>query len=257
MSNLDQELRYAAARTDLDRVRELIEQGADLEAADEYGRTPLQIAVDSADQTNAVGYGTPEMVVLLLDLGADPNTREVDGHSPIFRAVQQASTTEDVMSRALLDAGADTGIENNRGNTVISNYERSPSYPKAGLLDQSVRASREPMHLAAEHGDDDRLQELIESGEDVNQTDEAGYSVLAGAVSADKPETVRLLLEAGADPNLLQGPSRIPLLNMSIARRYDEVIKELVAGGADPDLKGDVGFTPREFAEKVSQPYFD
>lgn len=253
---IDPDLHRAVIGKDLDLVRDLVEQGADLEATDEYLRTALLIAVDSARRTNRVGYGIPEMIPLLLELGADPNAQDNDGVSALFPAVAQAITTEDLMARALLDAGADLGVKDRRGRTVLDIYERSPGYANAGLLFDEVRAGREPLHLLAERGEVGELQELLTAGHDPNQRDAHGYSVLAGAASANQPEAARLLLEQGADPNLRQGPNRIPLLNIAIAQRHDEVIAALVAGGADPDLKGDVGFTPREFADKVSQPYF-
>ncbi len=44
----------AVRRGDLDAVRALVEQGADLTATDDEGRTPLELAVEGAHETIAM-----------------------------------------------------------------------------------------------------------------------------------------------------------------------------------------------------------
>ena len=75
-------------------VTRCLQAGADPNARDESGSTPLHAAAMSA---------TGEAVTALLEAGADPNAREVDGQTPLHWAAWSA-TGEAVT--ALLEAGA-------------------------------------------------------------------------------------------------------------------------------------------------------
>ncbi|XP_015705521.1 cyclin-dependent kinase 4 inhibitor B [Coturnix japonica] len=57
------ELANAAARGDLQRVRELLDGEADPNAINSFGRTPIQVMM----------LGSPRVAELLLQRGADPN----------------------------------------------------------------------------------------------------------------------------------------------------------------------------------------
>ena len=71
--DLNNKLLEAAEKGDLKLVKELLDQGADLEAKDKYGRRPLH---------NAVYYGHLEVVKLLLDRGADLEAKTNSGKTP-------------------------------------------------------------------------------------------------------------------------------------------------------------------------------
>ncbi|HWA37728.1 MAG TPA: ankyrin repeat domain-containing protein [Burkholderiales bacterium] len=90
-------LHRAAAAGNLERARELIREGAPLNAFDAIGYTPLHHAVRNARF---------EMVRLLLDAGADINARDVatGADSAVQVAVAQASPR---MVEFLLHFGAD------------------------------------------------------------------------------------------------------------------------------------------------------
>ncbi|XP_063151082.1 cyclin-dependent kinase 4 inhibitor B-like [Candoia aspera] len=57
------QLASAAARGDLETVERLLESGADPNAANVFGRTPIQV----------MKMGSPKVAELLLQRGADPN----------------------------------------------------------------------------------------------------------------------------------------------------------------------------------------
>jgi uncharacterized protein len=98
----------AAARDgDLTAARGALAGGADLEARDPKGWTPLMFA-------SIRGY--EQLAELLLDAGADVNARAHDGSTPLIAA---ATMGELEIARALLKRGADPLLENSAGASAL------------------------------------------------------------------------------------------------------------------------------------------
>lgn len=89
----------------------LLEAGANPNAVDHDGKTPLHWA---ASYDEASGY--EDIVKLLLDAGADPNARDGNGATPLHAA---ASVGNRANARLLLDAGANPNIQNHSHQTVL------------------------------------------------------------------------------------------------------------------------------------------
>ena len=58
---------------------------------------------------------------------------------------------------------------------------------------------------------------------DINERDENGYSALMAAAKAMQPATVRALIEAGADANVLSSPGGYGALDLVLSRARDDV----------------------------------
>jgi hypothetical protein len=114
--------------------------------------------------------------------------------------------------------------------------------PASRALAESIRS-----------GDIERLQTLLAGGPPPAVRDRAGNDLLAFAavVVRDRhgnPETVRILLEAGADPRKSPTPDGGSLLHFMVLDRTPqslEVVRLLLEHGADPNAKDPLtGMTP-------------
>lgn len=86
----------------------------------------------------------------------------------------------------------------------------------------------------ARDGGTDELARLLARGLPVNLTGPAGDSLLILAAYHDHPDTVRLLLGCGADPQRINDRGQTAL-GAAVFRRSAASVQALLAHGADPD----------------------
>jgi hypothetical protein len=96
-----------------------------------------------------------------------------------------------------------------------------------------------PLIAAAAFGHDNIIKELIKAGANVNLKDLEGKTALHQAISRF-PSTVKLLLNAKADPNAQNLLGNTPLFETI----DPEIIKILLAAGADINHQNNDGTTP-------------
>jgi ankyrin repeat protein len=153
------ELVAAIRNGDTQAVRTMLDNGADVNARDAEGNTPLILASF---------YASPQCVELLINKGAEVNAANKAGATALIRAATDYDKT-----RSLVAGGAKVRARSALGNT--------------------------PLILAARRAGNSRTVELLlERGADAAERNDAGVSpILSGAASGDV-DTVRLLLDAGA-----------------------------------------------------------
>jgi len=159
-------------------------------------------------------------------------------------------------ARLLLDAGADLNARLGASGRTPLNCATASASGGVGheaimrlLLERGAVPEDDDLYLTSFSDDDHRcLRLLLDHTPDVAATAE---KALAAPVSTKDTEGVRLLLEAGADPNRYADDEGQPTSAVYAAVRADcpaELIALLVAHGADPARPGPDGHTPQRLA---------
>ena len=191
----DRELILAAEQGDLERVQQLLAQGASVTAQDEQGRTAL---IAAAYQNNL------PIADLLIQAGADVNTQDNTRQSAYLIATSEGYL--DLLLRTL-QAGADVHSKD--------------SYNGTGLI------------RAAERGHVEIIQELLKTDIDVNHVNNLGWTALLEAIilgdgGLRHTGVVWLLIQAGADVNLADSNGITPLAHAR-QRGFQQIVEILDA----------------------------
>jgi ankyrin repeat protein len=101
-----------------------------------------------------------------------------------------------------------------------------------GHVNNRGHAGSTPLMYAALHGDVDSVRQLLQAGADPNLQNDAGATALMWAT--DNLEIVTELVEHGADVNAKSGDSRTPLLIAAGRFGAGPVVKTLLDHGANP-----------------------
>jgi len=200
----------------------------------------------------------------LLEGGYDPNRRfEFRGSTPLIAA---ASAGDRRIVEALLAGGAE--VDRPKRAWYAASDRTALSFAAGGgrleaaeaLLDWGADptardvSGQTPLHHAAADPMGGCHAELIElllsRGMDVEVRDKTGATPLLRAAASHEPGAVgcvRLLLARGAAVDARDNRGRTPL-HWANSRRSTEVVRELVAAGADPGAEDVTGDSARQEA---------
>ncbi|QCW01947.1 ankyrin repeat domain-containing protein [Natrinema pallidum] len=98
------------------------------------------------------------------------------------------------------------------------------------------------LHHTAGRDRPEMARELIDRGIDVDAQNDGGHTALLKAVELENYDTVEVLLEGGADPNIFDNNGRCPLsVAVTRGRKDRTIVKMLLEHGADPTASDESG----------------
>lgn len=242
----------AVAKNDLDAAKKLIEEKADINFLGEKGYSPLhgasingfdkmvKLLLENKADTElksldggftalhfAAVEGHIDTVKILLEAGANPNSKDNWGNTPIFRA----GINEEI-GKLIILAGGDPSIENESGVSPLNSPAMAFKYlqsgsknkeevnlralvnkediegltkaleSKNGDLEVKNEQGKSPLYLAVEKENTELIQLLLAAGADINTQEKFGYTPLAIAAMRGKLDLVKLLIQNGAKTNI-------------------------------------------------------
>ncbi len=256
-----------------DVLAAFVASGADVNAPDSAGRTPLHRALANFGSMPArILRG---VVSALLDAGADPNARHRGGWTPLHVAAGIFGESGPLV-RMLAAAGADLDALNNAGETPLHLAQEAVATATVRTLLElgadpaavdGVGATPDPVACERWSSEDffaladaDIVAACVAAGADVRAVVgryPAAEPLHLAAAGARDPAVVRVLLEAGADMSARDDRLGYSALHHAAESGTGEVTRALLEAGADPhawamgySVDWGWGWTPLHLAAK-------
>ena len=163
----------------------------------DFQQTPIYTAVQFEDHSIAF-----ELTRILIEKGANANTRDIHNQSPIFYICKD-------------------------GKTDLLQYLNQQGQVEAEETDNFQQS---PMFYAAREGQTECIRQLVALGANPNHKDKVNETAMFYAARDGKIEAVRALLELGADPTIVDH-KRQTALYFAKKNGHKEVIDLLVEKG--------------------------
>lgn len=244
---LNAALLHADTRADAQHVAlALLERGADPFAPDADGSPPL---------LQALRLKWHGLLDALLARGVDPDTRDMHGATALVLACQ---LDDEAAVRRLVVQGAQPSARTPDGQTArglalslgrphLSRWMDWSQWrlPRRALRDADLVA-------AAQRGDAEAVERLLDLGLALNATDAQGCTALLRACGGGHVELVRRLLARGADPEI-PAHSGATCLSVALTARQIDVVWALAENGVAMDQRLPGGITPLMIAAALGQ----
>eukprot|EP00033_Pygsuia_biforma_P003325 GCRY01003643.1.p1 GENE.GCRY01003643.1~~GCRY01003643.1.p1 ORF type:complete len:521 (+),score=95.76 GCRY01003643.1:130-1692(+) len=244
-------LHYAALGGHLDCVKFLLESGAEVDAEDEYQRTPFDLAAEK---------GSLEVLEFLLSYSERPdqtaflNRITEEGNSPLMMALNHSRIDA---AKYLIDKGADITLTNDLGLNALHMACGSEEGVMGAkwileekLLSPKTRTKEGQtlMHFAAREAHVDLVLELLHDHKiSTTVQDKNGAQPIHFAAKSNKTNIVDVLVDNGALVNARDMKGAQPI-HYACMMGGPVGLKALEAKGADVKAKGENGSTCLHYA---------
>ncbi|MFC1793592.1 ankyrin repeat domain-containing protein [Planctomycetota bacterium] len=210
----------------MEEIKKLIERGADVNAKDNEGQTPLYAAIWSGDAN---------MVELLLDKGANMKIKDSYGQTPLDVAVRYSQ--KDIL-KLLVARGAE--VPSIQVAAFIGDLSRVKAFLGRGIdINAKDTRNRTALHYASNEGQKEVVELLLANGADVNAGTEYNKTAAEFAMSRGHTAIVKLLISKGAD---------ISPLHLALCMKNEAKARSLIEAGADVNKRTPYGTTPLDMA---------
>ena len=227
----------------------LIHNGADVSLEDNNGMNPLH---------SAAFHGHPDVAFVIL-LEGEPDLDATDNNGDTVTG-GSAQNGESELTQALVEAGANVNTANNDGWTPLHDAAReremrriirqvSPEIannPILAMINHNMKSiynymppiltslinypnRKEPFIQIAANPRESRVdvaKVLIAAGSDPNATDLEGWTPLHGAAESGDREVAKVLIQAGSDPKAKNNEGKTPL-DIARERGHNDVVQML------------------------------
>ncbi len=264
MKTKNEELLHAAAEGQVDRVRALIADGANVNAIDNNGLPVLVVAI---------AFNQTEVIKILIDSGADVNIRYLqDKHTPLFAIALSGSDealkdepTALTIAQMLIAAKANVNISDSDGITPLE-FVATMGYSTVAqaLIAAGAKVNAQdrdgltPLHIAALNNNLETREVLLKAGANINARSSkytyretpllmAAYQLESESKVEDFSDGVILLLSSGANPNQVNSRGNSALMYASRSG-YLKAVKSLLKAGANANAHDNRGSTVLHYA---------
>lgn len=290
-------LHHAANKGQEELVRAFIKAGMDPNAETQNGTTPLMMAIHNhhnnlvktllddpgvvsgictyytrTDERKhnafhlAVSTQKTHIAKRMIELGADINTADAEGATPLWMAIDNAQTE---MVKTLLKAGVDINKNDGRQLLPLHQAANDPDLSTAterifdlllkagadtGIADP--KSGRLPLHFAAANSEADGLvRKLINHPSanlqvEIDSLDFDGASPLHLAALHVDTQSLQMLIEAGANINRRHGQDAATPLIIAARENNTGAVRKLLAAGAAARLADTHGFSALYYARE-------
>ena len=236
----------AATLGNVDAVEELIIAGADVNKPNSFTKDTALI--------RSLYNGYPEIARRLIYSGANINTINNYGHSPLYIALEKKQAQ-------LIDLFLVSGVREGLNTDYL--FRSSGTKNHLGVLtmlkggiDPNVKNEKgnTPLIISASLGDLPSVKSLLAYRADLNASNNDGNTSLIYAARYNHPKVVRELLK----PQTMQPPVDLDAQNKNgetalywaAVKGHTEIVKRLLAAGADPTIAANNGLVPYRAAQQ-------
>ncbi|PSN40934.1 hypothetical protein C0J52_16263 [Blattella germanica] len=225
-------------------ARKLLKHGANPNAKDKYGNSPMHYAAE---------YNLMKVVECLLELDCDIDCTNTNGETPLINVIKEGN--EEIAIK-LLKHIPNPNAKDEYGRTPM-HYAAEKNLMKVVEcllelkcdIDCTSKYGETPLLKAIKWGNEEITIKLLKHGANPNAKDEYGRTPMHYAAEKNLMKVVEYLLELKCDIDCTNKKGETPLIN-AIKMEYEEMAIKLLKLGANPKAKDEYGRTPMHYAVK-------